>query len=126
MSEGVTEIITETNDEIVAAKVFREIVPERSAEIDMTISKWRSEGGYKDSNLTLSSFARRIKVNRTDVASYLTTVYGKSFRIWLSGVRLEEAKALMAVHTRRETTLHRNSLFVFCRSRCSLSLDLLD
>ena len=98
MSEGVTEIITETNDEIVATKVFREIVPERSAEIDMAISKWRSEGGYKDSNLTLSSFARRIKVNRTDVASYLTSVYGKSFRIWLSGIRLEEAKALMAVH----------------------------
>ena len=97
MSDGVTEIITETHEEI-AAKVFREIVPERSAEIDMAISKWRSEGGYKDSNLTLSSFARRIKVNRTDVASYLTTVYGKSFRIWLSGVRLEEAKALMFVH----------------------------
>lgn len=53
MSEGVTEIVTETNDEIAAAKVFREIGPERIAEIDMAVSKWRSEGGFRDSNLTL-------------------------------------------------------------------------
>lgn len=79
MSEGVTEIVTETNDEIAAAKVFREIGPERIAEIDMAVSKWRSEGGFRDSNLTLSSFARRIMVNRTDVASYLTSIYGKKF-----------------------------------------------
>lgn len=48
MSEGVTEIVTETNDEIAAAKVFREIGPERIAEIDMAVSKWRSEGGFRD------------------------------------------------------------------------------
>lgn len=98
MSEEVTEIVTETNDEIAAAKVFREIGPERIAEIDMAVSKWRSEGGFRDSNLTLSSFARRIMVNRTDVASYLTSIYGKNFRTWLSGIRVEEAKALMAAH----------------------------
>lgn len=98
MSEGVTEIVTETNDEIAAAKVFREIGPERIAEIDMAVSKWRSEGGFRDSDLTLSSFARRIMVNRTDVASYLTSIYGKNFRTWLSGIRVEEAKALMAAH----------------------------
>ncbi len=98
MSEGVTEIVTETNDEIAAAKVFREIGSERIAEIDMAVSKWRSEGGFRDSNLTLSSFARRIMVNRTDVASYLTSIYGKNFRTWLSGIRVEEAKALMAAH----------------------------
>lgn len=92
------EIVTETNDEIAAAKVFREIGPERIAEIDMAVSKWRSEGGFRDSNLTLSSFARRIMVNRTDVASYLTSIYGKNFRTWLSGIRVEEAKALMAAH----------------------------
>jgi len=85
-------------DEIAAAKVFREIGPERIAEIDMAVSKWRSEGGFRDSNLTLSSFARRIMVNRTDVASYLTSIYGKNFRTWLSGIRVEEAKALMAAH----------------------------
>ena len=44
----------------------------------MAVSKWRSEGGFRDSNLTLSSFARRIMVNRTDVASYLTSIYGKN------------------------------------------------
>ena len=37
-------------------------------------------------------------VNRTDVASYLTSIYGKSFRTWLSGIRVEEARALMAAH----------------------------
>ena len=98
MSEGVTEIVAETNKEVAAAKVFSEIVPERIAEIDMAVTKWRSEGGFRDSDLTLSSFARRIMVNRTDVASYLTSIYGKSFRTWLSGIRVEEAKALMAAH----------------------------
>ena len=80
------------------AESIREIGPERIAEIDMAVSKWRSEGGFRDSNLTLSSFARRIMVNRTDVASYLTSIYGKNFRTWLSGIRVEEAKALMAAH----------------------------
>ena len=94
----VTEIVAETNKEVAAAKVFSEIVPERIAEIDMAVTKWRSEGGFRDSDLTLSSFARRIMVNRTDVASYLTSIYGKSFRTWLSGIRVEEAKALMAAH----------------------------
>ena len=98
MSEGVTEIVAETNKEVAAAKVFSEIVPERIAEIDIAVTKWRSEGGFRDSDLTLSSFARRIMVNRTDVASYLTSIYGKSFRTWLSGIRVEEAKALMAAH----------------------------
>lgn len=98
MSEGVTEIVAETNEEMAAAKVFSEIVPERVAEIDMAVSKWRSEGGFRDSDLTLSSFARRIKVNRADVVSYLTSIYGKSFRTWLSGIRVEEAKALIVAH----------------------------
>ena len=97
MSDGITEIVAETNEEI-AAKVFKEIAPERIAEIDTAVSKWRSEGGFRDSDLTLSSFARRIKVNRADVASYLASLYGKSFRTWLSGIRMEEAKALMTEH----------------------------
>ena len=84
--------------EMAAAKVFSEIEPERVAEIDMAVSKWRSEGGFRDSDLTLSSFARRIKVNRADVVSYLTSIYGKSFRTWLSGIRVEEAKALIVAH----------------------------
>ncbi len=98
MSDGITEIVAETNEETAAAKVFKEIGSERIAEIDTAISKWRSEGGFRDSDLTLSSFARRIKVNRADVASYLTSLYGKSFRTWLSGIRMEEAKALMTEH----------------------------
>lgn len=98
MSEGVTEIVAETNEEIAATKLPREILPERIAEIDTVVSKWRTEGGFRDTNLTLSSFARRIQINRADIASYLTSVYGKSFRTWLSAIRVEEAKALMAEH----------------------------
>lgn len=40
-------MLPKTNDEIAAAKVFREIGPERIAEIDMAVSKWRSEGGLE-------------------------------------------------------------------------------
>ena len=98
MTEGVTEIIAETNDEIAPQKYPERFLPERITEIEMKVSKWRSEGGFRDSGLTLSSFARRIKVNRADVASYLTAIYGKNFRTWLSGVRVEEAKTLLAEH----------------------------
>lgn len=65
MSEGVTEIVTETNDEIAAAKVFREIGPERIAEIDMAVSKWRSEGGFR---------GRRVKRPFTNAACGVTFV----------------------------------------------------
>ena len=98
MSDGVTEIVSETDEKTAATRPSREILPERIAEIDMAVSKWRSEGGFRDSDLTLSSFARRIMIDRTDVTSYLTSLYGKNFRTWLSGVRVEEAKTLMATH----------------------------
>ena len=98
MSDGVTEIVSETDEKTAAPRPSREILPERIAEIDMAVSKWRSEGGFRDSDLTLSSFARRIMIDRTDVTSYLTSLYGKNFRTWLSGVRVEEAKTLMATH----------------------------
>ncbi len=98
MHESVTEIVTESEEDIATAKMLQEIPPERAAEIEMAVSRWRSECGFRDSDLTLSSFARRIMINRTDITSYLLFKHGKNFRAWLSGVRIEEAKALMITH----------------------------
>ena len=71
MHESVTEIVTESEEDIATAKMLQEIPPERAAEIEMAVSRWRSECGFRDSDLTLSSFARRIMINRTDITSYL-------------------------------------------------------
>ena len=92
------EIVTESEEDIATAKMLQEIPPERAAEIEMAVNRWRSECGFRDSDLTLSSFARRIMINRTDITSYLLFKHGKNFRAWLSGVRIEEAKALMITH----------------------------
>ena len=98
LTEGVTEIATETYDDTDDEAHMPVMTAERIEQIETAISKWQKESGFKDSNLTLASFTRRIMVNRTDFTSYLSNIHGNTFRTWLSAIRVREAKRLMTEH----------------------------
>ena len=71
---------------------------ERIELIETAIAQWLSEGGYKDSNLTLAVFARKTNLKRSYITSYLTFVHGITFCDWLSMMRVREAKRLLTEH----------------------------
>lgn len=71
---------------------------ERVAEIDALVAGWRHERGYSDSDLNLNSLARRLQVPQKELARYLVETQGKTFRIWLSDLRLEEVKRMLLSH----------------------------
>ena len=98
LTEGVTEIATETYDDTDDEAHMPVMTAERIEQIETAISKWQKESGFKDSNLTLASFTRRIMVKRTDFTSYLSNIHGNTFRTWLSAIRVREAKRLMTEH----------------------------
>ena len=95
LTESVTEIATETYDDTDDEEHMPMMTAERIEQIETAISKWQKESGFKDSNLTLASFTRRIKVKPT---SYLSNIHGNTFRTWLSAIRVREAKRLMTEH----------------------------
>lgn len=98
LTESVTEIATETYDDTDDEEHMPMMTAERIEQIETAISKWQKESGFKDSNLTLASFTRRIMVKRTDFTSYLSNIHGNTFRTWLSAIRVREAKRLMTEH----------------------------
>ncbi|MBQ0069026.1 MAG: AraC family transcriptional regulator [Bacteroidales bacterium] len=67
-------------------------------EITQAVTQWIAEGGMRDSDASMVSVARRIGVSRQDLSTYLNRKHGCTFRIWLSNVRLEEAKRLVMEH----------------------------
>lgn len=71
---------------------------EKEEEINQAVTRWIAEGGMRDSDASMVSVARRIGVSRQDLSTYLNRKHGCTFRIWLSNVRLEEAKRLVMEH----------------------------
>lgn len=75
---------------------------EEEEELDESIAqaleRWKAEGGMRDSNASMVSLARRIGVERHDLTAYLWRQHGCTFRIWLSNLRMEEAKRMILEH----------------------------
>lgn len=71
------------------------LTPERIEEIEAALSKWHQERGYSMLNTTSATMARRIGVPKKDLIQYLSEVKGETFRVWLSNIRIEEAKRLL-------------------------------
>lgn len=96
--KSVDEIMKEISDigkEEASTRTNTAMTDARTEQIEEAIRKWREGKGYSNSDLTLAALTREIRINRTDFTSYLTAKYGKTFRVWLSDIRTEEAKRMM-------------------------------
>lgn len=62
------------------------------ANIPALINDWIGKKGFAEAGVTMDNISDRIGVDRTLLAFYINRVEGKSFRRWITGLRVEEAR----------------------------------
>lgn len=72
--------------------------PEQTAMVRGLLDDWRKKQGFATSELNSTTLATRLNVPKRVLVQYLRETEGKTFRVWLSDLRLEEAKRLIIEH----------------------------
>lgn len=70
------------------------------AEIAKKIKGWIDADGYIRPGLTIKELSDVLHTNRTYLSGYIKTTYDMSFRDWITGLRIEYAKRLLARYPR--------------------------
>ena len=70
--------------------------PEVTSQITAAIAQWRQTKGYGAQNLTIITTAERLGIPKRQLTQYLTEHEGSTFRVWLSNIRIEEAKRMLS------------------------------
>lgn len=65
------------------------------AHIEKQLQKWINKKGYLQSDASINAVAKAVYTNRTYLSKYINSVYGCSFKTWITQLRIEEAKKLM-------------------------------
>lgn len=71
------------------------LTAEQTEQIAAGIAAWRADHGYSSCNLTSITMAQRLGIPKRLLTQYLAEHEGVTFRVWLSGIRIEEAKRLL-------------------------------
>lgn len=74
------------------------LTDEQKERISTLIADWRRQQGFGVSDLNSTTLAIRLNIPKRLLIQYLREVEGKTFRVWLSDLRLEEAKQLILLH----------------------------
>lgn len=64
-------------------------------DIAARLSGWIAAGGYLRPGLTIRELADELHTNRTYLSEYIKTTYNRSFRDWISGLRIDHAKQML-------------------------------
>lgn len=59
------------------------------------VEQWVSEKKYLESQLTIEDLATTMGTNKLYMSRYINTKYNATFRAWITGLRMEEAKNYM-------------------------------
>ena len=70
------------------------------AEIEKKIKGWIDTDGYIRPGLTIKELSDKLQTNRTYLSGYIKAKYEMSFRDWITGLRIEYAKRLLAQNPR--------------------------
>ena len=71
-------------------------IPHHHPEIERRIREWKGREGYRRTGITINSLSMELRTNRTYLSEYINTTYNKSFRDWITDLRIEYAKRLMS------------------------------
>ena len=71
---------------------------EQKAFIKNLLDNWQQQHGFATTELNSITLATRLNIPKRLIIQYLREVEGKTFRVWLSDLRLEEAKKLILAH----------------------------
>lgn len=64
-------------------------------DIAARLSGWIAAGGYLRPGLTIRELADELHTNRTYLSEYIKATYDRSFRDWISGLRIDHAKQVL-------------------------------
>ena len=95
-----SEITSEDDDLCDAIPEQIQETPSYHAEIANEISVWISEDGYVKPGLTIKELSDLLHTNRSYLSEYIKTVYDKSFRDWITELRIEYAKRLLTYNNK--------------------------
>lgn len=90
--------VTESGSETTVEEGKTMLADEQKENIGHLIADWRQQKGFATSELNSSTLASRLGIAKRLLVQYLREVEGKTFRVWLSDLRLEEAKQLIIEH----------------------------
>lgn len=79
----------------VEAPTTSRLTVEQTTRIEAAIADWRAEHGYSAQNLTSITMAQRLGISKRQLTQYLAETVGVTFRVWLSDIRIDEAKRML-------------------------------
>lgn len=82
-----------------SSSAVHSLTSEQMAQIEEAILLWRSKQGFSTPNLTCSTMAQRLGITKQQLSQYLTMKEGSTFRVWLSNIRIEEAKQMLLTNS---------------------------
>lgn len=103
----VSDIIDEElDDDKVKPNSEEEVTEEASAptatlteqqrkQIRTSIERWRKAQGYSQPDVNSTNLAAKLRIPKRQLILYLSVYEGKTFRVWLSELRIEEAKRML-------------------------------
>ena len=100
MEDGMTSEEENLCDTTNQKQEQKQETPFYHAEIEKKIKGWIDTDGYIRPGLTIKELSDKLQTNRTYLSGYIKTKYDMSFRDWITGLRIEYAKRLLAQNPR--------------------------
>ena len=100
MEDGITSEEENLCDTTNLKQEQKQETPFYHAEIEKKIKGWIEADGYIRPGLTIKELSDKLQTNRTYLSVYIKTKYDMSFRDWITGLRIEYAKRLLAQNPR--------------------------
>lgn len=75
-----------------------ELSKERTESIKVLLDRWCRKQGYKDSSANMMTLSLAIGVSKDELTLYFDQCLNSTFRVWLSDIRFDAAKAMMIKH----------------------------
>lgn len=100
MEDGMTSEEENMCDTTNQKQEQKQETPFYHAEIEKRIKGWIDTDGYIRPGLTIKELSDKLQTNRTYLSGYIKTKYEMSFRDWITGLRIEYAKRLLAQNPR--------------------------
>ena len=72
-----------------------ELSKERTKSIKALLDRWCRKQGYKDSSANMMTLSLAIGVSKDELTLYFDQCLNSTFRVWLSDIRFDAAKAMM-------------------------------
>ncbi len=74
---------------------YQTLSEEQQSQIEMRLTKWVEQKGYIKSGVTIDNIASEVATNRTYLSIYINTTFGCSFKVWITGLRVQLSKELL-------------------------------